>query len=66
MRQVRWPTTLILLSTIASVTALGWQGTLDGQAVTTIYGGIVSGVLVGHYVKTTNGGARTGNGEGGP
>lgn len=48
-----YPTTIILLALIAGVTALGLQGTIDGAAVTSIFGGIVSGVLVGHYVKTT-------------
>lgn len=48
-----YPTTIILLALIAGVFGLGWQGTIDGAAVTSIYGGIVSGVLVGHYVKTT-------------
>lgn len=54
MRQMPYPTTMILLALIGSVTVLGWQGTIDGAAVTSIFGGIVSGVLVGHYVKTSN------------
>jgi hypothetical protein len=54
-QNMRWPTTLILCFVIGSVTVLGWQGTVDGQAVTTIYSTVVSGVLVGHYVKTSNG-----------
>lgn len=52
---MRWPTTMVILSVIGSVTALGWNGTIDGAAVTSIYGSIVSAVLVGHYVKTING-----------
>lgn len=52
---MKWPTTLLLMSVIASTTLLGWQGTITGDVVTTIYSAIVSGVLVGHYVKTTNG-----------
>ncbi len=61
-RAVPYPTTLIILALIGSVTTLGWQGTIDGAAVTSIFGAIVSGVLVGHYVKTTqatNGGTPT-------
>ena len=50
---MKWPTTFLLASLIASVTALGWNGTINGEAVTTIYGSIVSGLLVGHYVKTS-------------
>lgn len=54
MNQVGYPTTIILISIIACVTALGLNGTVDSASVTTILGGITSGVLVGHYVKTTN------------
>jgi hypothetical protein len=56
---VGYPTTLIICSVIACVTALGLNGTVDSASVTTILGGIVSGVLVGHYVKTTNGNVTT-------
>lgn len=55
MSNVKWPTTMILLAIIASSTVLGWNSTLDGQAVVAIYTAIIGGVLVGHYVKTTNG-----------
>lgn len=56
-----YPTTIILLGIIGAVVALGLNGTVDSSSVTTILGGITSGVLVGHYVKTTptNGGTTT-------
>lgn len=58
---MRWPTTLVVLSVIFSVTALGWKHVIDGAAVTSIYGSIVSAVLLGHYVKTINGSVGRGN-----
>ncbi len=48
-----YPTTVILLAVIVCVTALGWNGTLDGQAVTATLSAVVAAVTVGHYVKTT-------------
>lgn len=48
-----YPTTIILLAVIFAVTALGWNGTLDGQAVTATLSAVVAAVTVGHYVKTT-------------
>lgn len=48
-----YPTTLILLAVIACVTALGWNGTLDGQAVAGTLSAVIAAVTVGHYVKTT-------------
>jgi hypothetical protein len=54
---MKWPTTLILMSIIGSTTVLGVQGTVPADVVTNIYTAIVSGVLVGHYVKTSSNGA---------
>lgn len=54
MRTVPYPTTLIVLSVVFGTVALGLQGTIDGAAVTSTFGAIISGVLVGHYVKTSN------------
>lgn len=48
-----YPTTIILLAVIACVTALGWNGTLDGQAVAGTLSGVIAAVTVGHYTKTT-------------
>lgn len=53
MDSVKWPTTLIIVSIIFSVTALGWNGSIESDAVASILGGISAGVLTGHYVKTT-------------
>lgn len=55
MSAVPYPTTLILLAVIVCVTALGWNGTLDGQAVSGTLSAVIAAVTVGHYVKTTNG-----------
>lgn len=52
-----YPTTLILLAVIVSVTVLGWQATLDGQAVTAVLSSVVAAVTVGHYVKTSGNGS---------
>lgn len=52
-----YPTTIILLAVIGSITVLGWQGTADGQAVVAILSGVVGAVTVGHYTgKAANGG----------
>lgn len=61
MSAVPYPTTLILLAVIVCVTALGWNGTLDGQAVSGTLSAVIAAVTVGHYVKTTatNGAAHT-------
>lgn len=65
MKAMPYPTTVILLAVVGAVFGLGWQGTIDGAAVTSIFGAIVSGVLVGHYVKTSNGHTTTTTEEGG-
>lgn len=64
---VPYPTTVILLAVIGAVTALGWNGTLDGQAVTATLSAVVAAVTVGHYVKTTahNGNAASSTPPGG-
>lgn len=66
MHSVGYPVTIILLAVVAAVVALGLNGTVDSSSVTTILGGITSGVLVGHYVKTTptNGTTTTTTSEG--
>jgi hypothetical protein len=53
---VPYPTTLILLAVIGAVALLGWNGTLDGQAVSATLSSVVAAVTVGHYVKTTHNG----------
>lgn len=53
MKNVPYPTTLILLAVITCVTVLGWNGTLDGQAVSGTLSAVVAAVTVGHYVKTS-------------
>lgn len=59
MSAVPYPTTLILLAVIACVTALGWNGTLDGQAVAGTLSAVIAAVTVGHYVKTTSSNGHT-------
>lgn len=56
---MKWPTTLILLAAIASVTMLGVFDKVDSAAITSILGTVVGAVGVGHYVKTTLNGQAT-------
>ncbi len=56
---VKWPTTLILLSTVGAATLLGLFDKVDSAAVTSILGMVVGSVGVGHYVKTTLNGQAT-------
>lgn len=54
-----WPTTLVLLTVLGCTTVLGYADKMAPEVIGSTFGAVVSGVLVGHYVKTSNGSTTT-------
>lgn len=54
MIKLSWPVTLIVLAILGGSTFLGYEHTVNADAVLSIYSTIIGGVLVGHFVQVNN------------